>query len=210
MKSLWKIAGQGIVVSGILWAGVFVTGCGTPVFSDAPVAGLPDPAANIGTSDKFRTGDAVAITFSGTSVETPLIKDYMETIKEDGTITPPFDVGSIAAAGKTPGELQNELRDKYNALFKHMTVTVQSNSRFYYVIGEVRKPGPEPYLGQTDIIKAISAAGDFTDFANKKKVRLTRADGRTEEINVLQAIDDPQYDVPVYPGDKVVVKRRLF
>jgi protein involved in polysaccharide export with SLBB domain len=65
-------------------------------------------------------------------------------------------------------------------------------------------------LGETDIVKAISAAGDFTDFANKRKVRLTTADGHTKIINVRKAIEDPQYDVPVYPGDKIFVPRRFF
>ena len=93
-------------------------------------------------------------------------------------------------------------------LYKNLTVTILTQARYYYVSGEVRKPGPEPYLGETDIIKAISAAGDFTDFASKRSVRVTRADGRTEVVNVRRAIDDPQYDVPIYPGDKIVVKRR--
>jgi protein involved in polysaccharide export with SLBB domain len=91
-----------------------------------------------------------------------------------------------------------------------MTVTIIPADRFYYVTGEVKKPGPEPYLGETDIIKAISAALDFTDFGNKHKVRLTRANGQTQVINVQRILDDPQYDVPVYPGDKIYVPRRLF
>ncbi len=210
MKPLWKLAGRGIVVLGILGVGLFLTGCTAPVYPTDPIPGLPDPAANIGTTDIFHIGDGVMITFSGTSSTEKVISDYTETIKGDGMINPPFEIGSVKADGQTPGDLQKELQNRYNALFRHLTVTVQSNNRFYYVSGEVRKPGPEPYLGKTDIIKAISAAGDFTDFANKKRVRLTRSDGHTEIVNVLHAIDDPQYDVPIYPGDKIVVKRRLF
>jgi hypothetical protein len=40
-------------------------------------------------------------------------------------------------------------------------------------------------------------------------VRLTRG-SHTETINVLKAIKDPRYDVPVFAGDKIFVPRRLF
>jgi len=33
-------------------------------------------------------------------------------------------------------------------------------------------------VGEITLTKAITSAGDFTDFANTKKIWLTRADGR--------------------------------
>jgi polysaccharide biosynthesis/export protein len=207
MKPLWRVAGRGIVLSGILWAGLFLAGCGTKPTQFAPLPSELETSTKVGSSDMYRIGDAVAISFSGTVSTEPLLQPYVETIKEDGTINPPL-IGSVVAAARTPGDLQKEVQDRYNKLYKNLTVTIITQARYYYVTGEVRKPGPEPYLGETDIIKAISAAGDFTDFASKRSVRVTRADGRTEIVNVLRAIDDPQYDVPIYPGDKIVIKRR--
>jgi len=190
------------------WAAVFgvvgtlflLAGCqiGGPMFADWEA-----PAGS--TSDNFSVGDWVAVAFSGTDSPPP---GYQEVVKGDGTINPPM-VGTVVAAGKTPGELQKELQDKYDRIYNHLTVTVTSQGRYYYVSGEVRAPGPKAYLGETDIIKAISAAGDFTDFANKKKVRLTH-NGHTRVINVLDAIEDTQFHVSVYPGDKIVVPRRFF
>jgi polysaccharide export outer membrane protein len=162
----------------------------------------------MGTSDKFRIGDQVLINFSG-SVSDLILQPHKEAIKEDGTITPPL-VGSIVAAGRTPGDLQQELKERYDKLYRNLTVTVLPADRYYYVSGEVRKPGPEPYLGETDIIKAIAAAMDFTDFANKRKVTLTRANGQKETINVQKILNGKADDVPIYPGDKIVVKRRLW
>jgi protein involved in polysaccharide export with SLBB domain len=187
-------------VFGILWAVFMFTGCqtGTQLFADP---GLPAG----GVSDVFRPGDWVIITFSGTDSPLPT---YQEVVKEDGTITPSL-IGTVVVNGKTAGELQKELQQKYSKLYNNLTVTVISQGRVYYVTGEVRSPGPKPYLGGTDIVKAIATAGDFTEFANKKKVRLTH-DGRTRIINVPDAIEDPQYHVPVYPGDKIVVPRRFF
>jgi protein involved in polysaccharide export with SLBB domain len=212
MKQIIRKAGCGIAASGLLVMGLLLAGCETGRHGDytqVTVTNVTDTAGAIYNVDKFRVSDPVAIRFSGSSGDTTLIPEYQETIKEDGTISPP-QLGLVVAAGKTPGELQHELQTNYATLFRHLTVTLVSPSRYYYVSGEVRKPGPEPYLGETDIVKAISAAGDFTDFANKKNVRLTRANGQTEIIDVKRILDEPQFDVPVFPGDKIFVKRRFW
>jgi len=207
MKSL-RTAGRWLAVFGLLLAGLLLVGCQSeePVYTD--FAGTTVAPR---TNDVFQIGDVVSVTCTGTSATEPPLKDQDQTIKEDGTITLQY-IGEIKAAGRTPGSLQKEIQEKYDHLYNHITVIVQFKERFFYVFGEVNKQGPEPYLpGQTDIIKAISSAGGFTEFANKKKVRLTRANGRIEIINVLKAINgDSKNDVSVYPGDKIVVRRRLF
>jgi polysaccharide export outer membrane protein len=91
-----------------------------------------------------------------------------------------------------------------------MTVTVTSKDRYYYVSGEVKNPGTKPYLGETDILKAISSASDFTDFAKRTKVQINRANGKKETIDATKAIEDPKQNVPVYPGDHIFVPRRFF
>ena len=195
-------------ILGILSAGLLAGGCRTAPPANSNNKGVSDTPRVI--ADAFRIGDGVVITFSGANgAEQAPIQPYKESVKDDGTITPPH-LKPVVAAGKTPGQLQKELQAEYDQKYTNMTVTVIASDRFYYVTGEVRKPGPEPYLGETDIIKAISAALDFTDFANKKKVRLTRANGHTQIINVKKVLDDPQLDVPVYPGDKIYVPRRIF
>ena len=87
---------------------------------------------------------------------------------------------------------------------------MQSSTRFYYVGGEVKRPGAQPYLGKTTVTKAIQSAGDFTDFAKKTKVQVIRADGTTLRVNFNKAIDEPSLDPPIYPGDKLHVPRRIL
>jgi len=219
MKELKRISGCLFAVLGILWASLLLTGCQSsePVFADFPVT----PPAGTGktntsaytyqrptnSTDIFQVGEVVTITFN--SGDQQVLQPHQEAIKDDGRITPPF-IGSVVAVGKSPGELQYELQTNYNKLYVNMTVTVTSKDRYYYVSGEVKAPGPKPYLGETDIIKAISSASDFTDFANKRKVRLIRSNGKTEIIDVKKAIEDPQYDVPVFPNDRIVVPRSVF
>jgi protein involved in polysaccharide export with SLBB domain len=206
MKKTKRLSQCWVMVMGMLWAGLLLTGCqtGAPVFADFP--GAPKGRAVGDASDVFRVGDWVAVAYSGTDAQIPT---HVEAVKEDGAITPPL-IGTVVAGGKTAGDLQKEIQEKYNKLYRNLTVTVLSQQRFYYVSGEVRSPGPKPYLGETDIVKAISAASDFTDFANKRKVRLISADGHTKIVNVRKAIEDPQYHVPVFPGDKIIVPRRFF
>ena len=84
---------------------------------------------------RFHVGDTVIVTLSG--LPTP-IEPHQEPIKEDGTITMP-DIGHVQAAGKTAGELQNEIYNLYvPKLYRHLTVTVNPGDRVYYVTGEVK------------------------------------------------------------------------
>jgi polysaccharide export outer membrane protein len=159
-----------------------------------------------GYSDLFQVGDMVAVTFSGTSENIP---SHEERIKEDGTITL-FLIKSVQAAGMTPGELQRELQAEYNKYYKTLVVTVRTYARVYYVGGEVKRPGTQEYLGQTSVTKAIQAAGDFTDFAKKSRIRVIRNDGTSLTVNFSKLIDDPSLDPPIYPGDKIHVPRRIL
>jgi len=81
----------------------------------------------------------------------------------------------------------------------------------FYVDGEVKSPGPKLYMGQpVTVLKAIASAGDFTDFAKRTKVTLTRLNGKKQTINCDKARKDPRLDAPVYPGDTIHVPRRIF
>jgi protein involved in polysaccharide export with SLBB domain len=204
MNQMRKLLGQGIAAAAVCFAAVLLAGCQTnePYFADLPGTPAADRLKNV-----LQVGDTVNITYEGGLGEQ--LPPHSETVKDDGTITPPY-VGSVVAAGKTPGEVQNVLQQKYNQYYNHLTVTVRADSRYFYISGEVRSPGPKPYPGETDVIKAISAAGDFTDFANKKRVQITRANGKKETVNYFEILKDPVKDRPIYPGDKIFVPRRFL
>jgi protein involved in polysaccharide export with SLBB domain len=166
------------------------------------------PGSNISVA-RLHVNDTVIITLSGPPDETftPLEKP----IKEDGTITLP-DIGRIQAAGKSQGELEDAIHDLYvPRLYKHLNVTVKTSSdRVYYVRGEVKAPGRMLYSGSITVSKAITSAGDFTDFADKTDVTLTRADGRRFELNLKRILAGRDPDPPVYPGDQIEVGRRIL
>jgi protein involved in polysaccharide export with SLBB domain len=208
MKAKRSSAGRGLVFFILVWTALLIVGCQAPTYEPLP-QGVPSPEQMMGRYDKFRIGDSVVINYSGIVGGDPILQPHQETIKEDGKIYLPL-VGPIVAMGRTPVDLQKELQAAYANYYRNLTVTVLSATRYYYVSGEVRKPGPQIYLSATDIVKAISAAGDFTDFSNRHRVRIIRANGDTEVVNVQKILDGRADDVPIYPGDKIVVRRRFF
>jgi polysaccharide biosynthesis/export protein VpsN len=156
--------------------------------------------------DTLGTGDRIMLVFSGNQ-NAP--QPHTEQIREDGYIKPPLLRKDVLAAGKTIGELQNELHDLYvPAFFSTLTVTVRSEERYFSVGGQVNRPGQIMYRSDMTVLKAIQAAGDFTDFANQRRVLLTRKDGTLIEVNVRRALRDTRYDPPVYPGDIIHVQQR--
>ena len=200
MKLFWKASSLGSFAFGLLFTSVIFTGCYSS--SSVPITGYP--AAEVA---RFHVGDIVIVNLSGLPSD---ILPHQEPIKEDGTITMP-DIGHVQAAGKTAGELQNEIHNLYvPKLYRHLTVTVNTGDRVYYVTGEVKQPGRQLYVGQMTVTKAITTAGDFTDFANHKKVRLIRANGQTIKVNCVKALQDSYQDPQVYPNDQIQVPRRIW
>lgn len=198
IDQLRKVAAHFGIVVGVVLVGL-LSGCQT----GNKVEELPPAPGNA-----FHIGDLVTVSFIGVSGDS-VMPEHSERVRDDGNITLLY-IGSVQAAGKTPGQLQKEIHDLYvPKYFTDLNVTVKGEATYFYVDGEVQSRGAKEYPGEMTIVKAISVAGGFTDFAKKTKVRLTRG-GHTEVINVQKAINDPRYDVPVYPGDKIYVPRRFF
>ena len=215
MNLPWKMSNLGLLAGGLLLAGVSLTGCSSPaydpIFSDNPMVpeGSSSPTSSFTSADvaRFHVGDTVVVSLTGLP-ET--IEPHAEPIKEDGTITMPY-IGHVQAAGKTAGELQNDIYNLYvPKIYRHLTVTVNTGDRVYYVTREVRQPGRQLYGGQMTVTKAITTAGGFTDFGNHKKVWLIRANGQRIKVNCDKAFQDPSQDPIVYPNDQVQVPRRFW
>lgn len=164
-------------------------------------------AAMSGEGDRFAVGEQVRVSFSG--IPDPILP-HEERVKGDGTITLPL-IGSVKALGKSPGELQKELQGLYvPKYYVRLIVTVTSQERVFYVGGQVRQPGRQIYIGETTITKAIQSSGDFTDFADKKRVKLIRPGQKPVIVNCVEALENPSKDLPVFPGDKIYVPQRWW
>jgi len=219
MKLNFARFGLGLLAVGCVGAGLALAGCASsaidPTFFDSPMPpGLTGTASASNPADaaRFHVGDTVIVTFSGTPPDDSDLGNtpHQEPIKEDGTITLP-DIGKVVAANKTAGDLQNDIHDLYvPKYYTHLTVTVNIGDRVYYVSGEVKQPGRQLYVGQTTVTRAITSAGDFTDFAKHSNVLLTRATGQRITVNVDRVLRGKETDPPVYPGDTIHVYRRIW
>ena len=205
-----------------------LSGCGTTPYS-SPDASSGDPAPNIGnppvpvsqaggltngaspanlSPDMLRLGDRITISYAGTPNP---VEKHEEQIREDGHINPPLLGDAIMAAGKTIGQLQDELQKLYVPdYFKTATVTVRRQESYFFVGGRVKNGGQKPYLSEMTVLKAIQAAGDFDEYANRKKVQIIRANGRKESVNCDKALKNPRFDVPICPGDQIIVPQRWY
>ena len=121
----------------------------------------------------------------------------------DGTISFPL-VGIVKVAGKTPADVQEELRGKLSRLIPdpeiNLTVLAVSGNNIY-VIGKVNRPGQFAMTSPTDVMQALSLAGGFTPYAKSDSIQILRrsggklriipfdyskiADGRALESNIL-------------------------
>jgi len=86
--------------------------------------------------------------------------------------------------------------------------TLPASLSIVSVTGEVRYPGQYPFPANVTIVKAIQLAGGFTESASSKRVRLIREDGQTFVVNCDKAAKAEKLDLPLYPGDIVLVERR--
>ncbi len=226
MMTATKFVGRWGVVFGLLLAGLWLAGCQSgpqyadlPGFTPPPAApAAPGTPALAGTNEPLRVpegerldilhpGDLLTITFADLPI---VVQPIEQRVRDDGTITL-IENQTFTAANKTRGQLEKEIRERYvPKIYLKMTVSVmhQKDTQFYYVGGEVKSPGRQVFISRLTVLGAIKSAGDFTDFANKKKVQLTRANGRTFKINCKDALQTPALDLEVFPGDIINVPRR--
>ncbi|NML31246.1 polysaccharide biosynthesis/export family protein [Paraburkholderia antibiotica] len=137
---------------------------------------------------------------------------YGQTIAHDGTIFFPF-VGRIQAAGKTTGELREQLTRGLVRYIRNPQVDVRVLSyrgQKVQVTGDVKQPGP---LAVSDVpltlVDALTRSGGTTDSADIQRVRLTR----NKQLYVLDAnrmLDrgDTSQDVMLQNGDVINVPDR--
>ena len=130
----------------------------------------------------------------------------------DGTISFPL-VGVVEAAGKTPSQVRDELKDKLSSLIPdpEVNLTVRAvEGNVIYVIGKVNQPGRIQMSSPTDVVQALSLAGGFNPYAKPEKVKiLRRIDGEQQIIyfdySLIaegQALDT---NILLQSGDTIVV-----
>lgn len=161
----------------------------------------------------LRSGDAFVLRISGVPPDdqSTISGDY--TIDAQGYFSLTY-IGRVKAGGKTPSEVQNAVERAFidQGYFTHPTISlsIAQAARFVNVGGPGVKGGVRiPYTADMTVLSAITAAGDFNEFANQRQVRLIRG-GKVTIIDCKKLRQDPSKDVPVLPGDNIQVPESLF
>ena len=189
---------------------LFLTACQTTgTGSVSPSTPYRPPGSTTNSlvgSDLIWPGDKLVISFSDLpQPERP----FEVTVTENGQITLPENK-RLNAGGKTKVQLEQEIRDLYvPGYYARLTVNVTTPDHYFTVMGEVKSPNSRQYLPGMTVLKAIAAVGGFTEYANKT-VEITRANQVKERVNTKKAQKHPALDLPIYPGDLIVVPRRVL
>lgn len=202
MNKLRRIGSQASFLLGLLVWVTLPTGCTT-----TGTQGEALPAQ--GPSEFIQAGDTIEITLG--LPNTPTAAPNLPTehkVKTDGSINLEL-IGDVIANAKTPKQLEQEIHDAYvPKYYKRVTVNVRQVGLFFFVDGEVKNSNRFPYVGEITLSGAIAAAGGFTDYADKKRIQVIRSGGRFEKFSYKKILNDPKQDVPIRPGDRIIVPRR--
>jgi polysaccharide export outer membrane protein len=134
-------------------------------------------------------------------------------IRPDGRITVNL-VGEVMAAGQTPEQLTEVLRERLKkyVVDPDVSISVLSvQSKRYFIQGEVNHPGEFKLVVPTKVLEALVNAGGFRDFARKKDILVIREEGNNTKrlrFNYNDVIKGKHLDQNVFlkAGDIIVVR----
>ena len=141
-------------------------------------------------------------------------------VNDNGELEVPY-IGLVPAAGRTCKALAYSVKSALEReYYYHATVIIavdhvsEKSRGKVYVYGEVKGQGPQeiPADETYTVSKAIIRAGGFADFANKRKVRVTRRDGKNYVVDLKRVIEEGRTDedVVLQPDDQIQVPKRAI
>jgi len=119
--------------------------------------------------------------------------DAVKVIRSEGEHERVFDVGVGTAALEVPVRRGD------------IVVVNVARTEVCYVTGEVKSAGAYRCDGDTNVLKAVTLAGGFTDGAARNKIRIVRKVAGREQIRDKVSLEDP-----VLPDDILIVPKSFF
>jgi polysaccharide biosynthesis/export protein len=215
MKTIFRMMSVGVLLLSGALAGVSQTGVQaankmTDSKTASPVPGSIGSAAVHPAMEGFviGAGDVLSISVWKEDALSRVIP-----VRSDGRISLPL-VGELQASGRTPRQLEDELRTKLKDYVSEPEVTVivqEIKSQKFNVLGMVMKPGSYPLSNPTTVLDAIALAGGFRDFAKQKAIYVLRqgADGGQTRLpfNYKEVVKGQKsaQNVILQPNDTIVV-----
>jgi polysaccharide export outer membrane protein len=177
------------------------------------------PSAPVDPNKKLGPGDQLTFIIEEDREPASLVR-----VTDSGELEIPY-IGRVRASGRTTSDIVGEIERRLEADYYYRATVrlgidqvsrTQSMGRVF-VSGLVRTPGPVPILsGETlSLSGAILKAGGLAQFAESRKVKLTRKSGgniTTRVIDVKAILEQGklELDVPLEDGDFIHVPQRLI
>lgn len=178
--------------------------------TNKPVVENPDSPRENGyrSSRPLRRGDRIYISLLGIPDERK--EPMVDVVDDEGNIVLPL-IGTVRIEGSTTSEAERVIKKKYveDEYYTKINVIVVAQVEEYFVGGEVNKVGKYPLAGNLTLLQAIMEAGDFTEFADHRKIKIIRGkevlhfDGK----KIRQRKDE---DPVVKPDDIIMVPKRWW
>ncbi|XHR26780.1 MAG: polysaccharide biosynthesis/export family protein [Chthoniobacteraceae bacterium] len=177
----------------------------SPAFASAAVTNSMEA---LDTKRELTVGDRVSYrVVEERSEARPLV------VTDSGELEVPL-IGRFKAAGKSCYKLAKEIKlELEKEYFYRATVIVgldsvtQKSRGYIYVTGAVHNQGAIeiPQVGAFTVSKAIMRAGGFSDFANRKNVRLIRKGKDATPVDVKALFEGAASEDPVLNSDDVII-----
>lgn len=195
-----------------------------PTMDKTPAPDLPPTTSTVlrtnsmtALDDKKRLGSNDFVSFR--VVEDRDNESQRLRVSDNGELEVPY-IGMVPAEGKTCKELAYSIKAALEKeYYYHATVILaldrvseKSRGRIY-VYGSVKGQGPQeiPPDESYTVSKAVIRAGGFGDFADKRKVKVTRKDGQNFVIDLKRVIEQGRTDedMVLRPDDQIYVPQKL-
>jgi len=183
---------------------------GKPVRTPEKPVGLPAKAKKAEKPDPgqrlVQRGDELRIYLTGI----PNPEEIVDVVDDLGRVNLPL-IGGVSVEGKTTSKAEDLITRAYvrGGYYKKINIIVVPQMEEYFVQGEVRRQNKYFLSGDLTLLQAISEAGGYTPFANRKKIKVIRS-GNVSFYNGKK-IEQGKVDDPIIQaGDIIVVSRRWY
>ena len=166
----------------------------------------------LGTNAMVRSlnrGDTIIVELRGI----PIPEKIQGEVDDSGFNLPL--IGRVRIDGKTTFQAEKLIEKAYidGGYYTKINVIIIKQADEYFVTGEVNKQDKYFMIGDRTLLQAITAAGGYTDFAKKNRVKVMRGRGKDKQILFFdcEKIElGKDKDPLIKPGDIIEVPRRLF
>ncbi len=121
---------------------------------------------------------------------------------------------SVVRIFLTPDQPPSEQKEALSFLLRNGDIVTATSTRFFFISGEVKRPGSYPITRGLTVLKAVSVAGGLTKFGAKGKVEILRKSNKGGSQRIKVNLGDIEKgkkpDVPLKPEDIIKVGRRVF